>query len=111
MYPSMFTRRTRPFGGAGVVRGYSAAVLDELAAADNEGLGGDVGEAELEQDLREVPGVIAGPERGDHGGEAGVHVAVVGVLPSGSLRGIPRRVVMSRDSPESERDGAKNTRI
>ena len=41
---------TRPFGGAGVVRGYSAAVLDELAAADNEGLGGDVGEAELEQE-------------------------------------------------------------
>ena len=41
---------TRPFGGAGVLRGYSAAVLDELAATDDEGLGGDVGEAELEQE-------------------------------------------------------------
>ena len=50
LYPSMFTRRTRPFGGAGVLRGYSAAVLDELAATDDEGLGGDVGEAELEQE-------------------------------------------------------------
>ena len=36
---------------------------------------------------------------------------IVGVLPSGSLRGIPRRVVMSRDSPRSERDGVRNTRI
>ena len=35
----------------------------------------------------------------------------VGVLLSGSPRGIPRRVVMSRDSPRSERDGARNTRI
>ena len=35
----------------------------------------------------------------------------VGVLPSGSPRGIPRRVVMSTDSPTSERDGAWNTRI
>ena len=35
----------------------------------------------------------------------------VGVLPSGSPRGIPRRVVTSRDSPRSERDGARNTRI
>ena len=35
----------------------------------------------------------------------------VGVLPSGSLRGILRRVVMSRDSPRPERDGARNTRI
>ena len=35
----------------------------------------------------------------------------VGVLPSGSPRGIPRRVVMSRDSPRSEHDGARNTRI
>ena len=35
----------------------------------------------------------------------------VGVLPSGSPRGIPRRVVMSRNSPRSERDGARNTRI
>ena len=35
----------------------------------------------------------------------------VGVLPSGSPRGIPRNVVMSRDSPRSERDGARNTRI
>ena len=61
--------------------------------------------------MREVPGVVASPERGDHSDEAGVHVEVVGVLLSGSLRGIPRRVVMSRDSPESERDGAKNTRI
>ena len=34
----------------------------------------------------------------------------VGVLPSGSPRGIPRRVVMSRDSSESERDGARNTK-
>ena len=36
---------------------------------------------------------------------------VVGVLPSGSPRGIPRRVDMSRDSPRSERDGARNTKI
>ena len=35
----------------------------------------------------------------------------VGVLPSGSPRGIPRRVVVGRDSPGSERDGARNTRI
>jgi len=35
----------------------------------------------------------------------------VGVLPSGSSRGIPRRVVMIRDSLRSERDGARNTRI
>ena len=35
----------------------------------------------------------------------------VGVLPSDSPRGIPRRVVMSRDSPRSERDGARDTRI
>ena len=35
----------------------------------------------------------------------------VGVLPSGSPRGIPRRVVMSRDLSRSERDGARNTRI
>ena len=35
----------------------------------------------------------------------------IGVLPSGSPRGIMRRVVMSRDSPRSERDGARNTRI
>jgi len=35
----------------------------------------------------------------------------IGVLPSGSPRGILRRVVMSRDSPRSERDGARNTRI
>ena len=37
--------------------------------------------------------------------------ATVSVLPSGSTRGIPRRVVMSRDSPGSERDGTRNTRI
>ena len=37
--------------------------------------------------------------------------ATVGVLPSGSTRGIPRRVVMSRDSPGSERDGTRNMRI
>ena len=36
---------------------------------------------------------------------------VVGVLPSSSPRGIPRRVVMSRESPRSECDGARNTRI
>ena len=37
---------------------------------------------------------------------------IVSVLPSGSLRGIPRRVVVSRDSPRSKRDGgARNTRI
>ena len=36
---------------------------------------------------------------------------IVGVLPSGSPRGIPRRVVMSRDSPRSERDGARHTKI
>ena len=35
----------------------------------------------------------------------------VSVLPSGSPRGIPRRVVMSRDSPGSEHNGARNTRI
>ena len=35
----------------------------------------------------------------------------IGVLLSGSPRGIPRRVVMSRDSTRSERDGARNTRI
>ena len=35
----------------------------------------------------------------------------VGVLLSGSPRGIPWRVVMSRDSPRSERDGARNTKI
>ena len=38
-------------------------------------------------------------------------VGCVSVLPSGSPRGIPRRVVMSRDSPRSERDSARNTRI
>ena len=32
----------------------------------------------------------------------------VGVLPSGSPRGISRRVVMSRDSPRSKLDGARN---
>ena len=36
---------------------------------------------------------------------------IVGVLPSGSPRGILRRVVMNRDSPRSERDGARNIRI
>ena len=61
-------------GGARVVRGDGAGVPLELAAADDEGLAGDVGEAELEQDVREVPGVGAGPERGDRGGEVGVHV-------------------------------------
>ena len=35
----------------------------------------------------------------------------VDVLPSGSPMDIPRKVVMSRDSLGSERDGAKNTRI
>ena len=35
----------------------------------------------------------------------------VGVLLSGSPRGILRRVLMSRDSPRSERDGIRNTRI
>jgi len=35
----------------------------------------------------------------------------VGVSPSGSPRGILRRVVVGRDSPGSERDGARNTRI
>ena len=35
----------------------------------------------------------------------------VGVLPLGFPKGIPRRVVMSRDSPGSECDGARNTRI
>ena len=39
--------------------------------------------------------------------EAPRWVPDVGVLPSGSPRGIPRRVVMSRDSPGSECDGAK----
>ena len=37
--------------------------------------------------------------------------AGVGVLPSGSPRGIPRRVVMSRDSLRSEHDDARNTKI
>ena len=40
-----------------------------------------------------------------------VEKPVVGVLTSGSARGIPRRVVMSRDSPRSERNGARNTKI
>ena len=35
----------------------------------------------------------------------------VGVLPSGSPRGIPRRVIVSRDLLRSEHDGARNTRI
>ena len=35
----------------------------------------------------------------------------VGVLPSGSPRGIPRKVVVGRDSPRLERDGARNTKI
>ena len=35
----------------------------------------------------------------------------VRVLPLGSPEGIPRRVVMSRDSPISECDGARNTSI
>ena len=39
------------------------------------------------------------------------YTPVVGVLPLGSPEGIPRRVVMSRDSPRSECDGARNTRI
>ena len=39
------------------------------------------------------------------------YVVGVGVLPSDSPRGIPRRVVMSRNSLRSERDGARNTRI
>ena len=34
----------------------------------------------------------------------------VGVLPSGSLRGIPRRVLMSRDSSRSECIGARNNK-
>ena len=38
-------------------------------------------------------------------------VVGVGVLPSGSPRVIPRRVVMSRNSLRSERDGARNTKI
>ena len=37
--------------------------------------------------------------------------ASVGVLLSGSPRGIPRRVVVSRDLPRSKRDGARNTKI
>ena len=37
--------------------------------------------------------------------------AVSVFLPSDSPRGIPRRVVVSRDLPRSERDGARNTRI
>ena len=35
----------------------------------------------------------------------------VGVLPSSSPRGIPRTVVMSSDSPRSERDDVRNTSI
>uniref|UniRef100_J3M8B5 Uncharacterized protein n=1 Tax=Oryza brachyantha TaxID=4533 RepID=J3M8B5_ORYBR len=60
--------------GAGVVRGDGAGVPDKLDAADDEGLAGDVGEAELEQDVRQVCQVGAGAERCDGGGEAGVHV-------------------------------------
>ena len=37
--------------------------------------------------------------------------AVSVFLPSDSSRGIPRRVVVSRDSLRSECDGARNTRI
>jgi len=35
----------------------------------------------------------------------------VGILPAGSPRYTPRRVVEGRDSPRSERDGARNTKI
>ncbi|BAS86477.1 Os03g0758250, partial [Oryza sativa Japonica Group] len=60
--------------GAGVVSGDGAGVPDELAAADDEGLAGDVGDAELEEDVGEVRQVGGGAERRDGGGEAGVHV-------------------------------------
>lgn len=56
------------------MRSDGSGVPDELAAADDEGLAGDVGEAELEQDVAQVRDVGEGPERGDGGGEAGVHV-------------------------------------
>ena len=39
------------------------------------------------------------------------HDQDVDVLPSSSPRDIPRRVVMSRDSPRSEHDGTRNTEI
>ena len=42
---------------------------------------------------------------------AAAAAASVGVLPSGSPRGTPRRVVVGRASPRSELDGARNTRI
>jgi hypothetical protein len=56
------------------VRGDGAGVPDELAAPDDEGLAGDVGEAELQEHVREVRHVGAGPQRRDRGGEPGVHV-------------------------------------
>uniref|UniRef100_J3M1W3 Uncharacterized protein n=1 Tax=Oryza brachyantha TaxID=4533 RepID=J3M1W3_ORYBR len=56
--------------GAGVVRRDGAGVPDKLAAADDEGLAVDVGEAELEEDRH----VGAGAERRDGGGEASIHV-------------------------------------
>ena len=47
----------------------------------------------------------------DHWREAPRWAPAVGVLPSDSPMGIPRRVIMSRDSLRSECDGAMNTRI
>ena len=63
--------------------------------------------------LRELLDFIAWAIRASSASGAGCPslVSIVGVLPSGSPKGISRRVVMSRDSPRSERDGARNTRI
>ena len=54
---------------------------------------------------------IVGAHRGAPRQRSSEEFNGVGVLPSSSPRGIPRRVVMSRGSPRSERDGARNTRI
>ena len=39
------------------------------------------------------------------------HLRTVSVLPAGSPWYTPRRVVVGKDSPRSERDGARNTKI
>jgi hypothetical protein len=62
----------------------------------------------LEVDLEDQLQVGSG---GVHGQWVTLEEVAVGVLLSDSPRGIPRRVVVGRDSPGSECDGARNTKI
>jgi hypothetical protein len=55
------------------VHGDGACAPHELATADNEGLTGDVGETELEEDVAEVCHIVVGLEHGDSCGEDDIH--------------------------------------